>query len=268
MGQEVIIGMVNTGVSEDHSDLVFKIKDFAKIEPSGRIAPSHSFDLHGHGSHCAGIMVGGNSSGVQIGGAPSAQLKAASIMDGHQSWFSSLLTAIDWLADPYRAADVINLSVGVDVPSSEEADLFDATVYNVSLQNGVVMVAAIGNDRTQSMYPARLSNVIGCGALSAGEKVWDSSGTDPDFILPGESVYSCLPMSNPNLGGQSYGWFSGSSMACAHMTALVAMLAGMRRDAGLNRIIRAFRDTASNQGVYDKRSGWGVPDLLRAIDSC
>lgn len=264
-GRNVTAGLINTGVCEDHPDLVFKIRDFAKVEPSGRLVPAHSFDLHGHGTHCAGIMVGAGNSGVQIGGAPDTDLKAVSIMDSGRSYASSLLAALNWLAHPIRSVDVINLAVGFDEPSAEERLLLESVIGNVT-DMGIVCVAAIGNSRDQSMYPARLDGVIGCGALAPDRTVAACSGEQPDFVLPGVCTYSCLPPNNPDLGNQSYGWYEGSSCACAHMTGLVALFLQARRDASPAFIFRAFRETASRRGSRDTWAGYGIPDLLRAIE--
>jgi subtilisin len=267
-GDGVVLGMANTGVCEDHPDLVFKVKDFCKVEPSGRIAPAHSFDLNGHGTHCAGVMIGAANSGTQIGGAPAAVLKAVSIMDSEgTTTHGNLLQALEWLGDPYRSADVINLSVGIETPTPDEIKLLERQVTYLRNQ-GIMLVAAIGNQRHQSMYPARLDGVIGCGAITVNGDVWASSGTGPDFVLPGQAIHSALPPLNPRSNGQCYGWYTGTSMACAHMTALVALFMEAKPRLGLGRMVSAFRDTASNGGVWDARAGWGIPSLENALRSC
>lgn len=262
-GKGVPVGIINTGVCEEHADLKFKVHDFAKVEPSGRLVPAHSFDLHGHGTHCAGIMVGANNSGAGIGGAPASDLKGVSIMDDGHTWSSALMVALEWLADPYRTVYVINLSLGIEQPSAESKLLLEETVQRIANQ-GIILVAAIGNDAGRSMYPAKLDNVIGCGALMPGDRLWTSSGSNPDFVLPGVSVYSCLPPGNPDLGGQSYGWRTGTSCAAAHMTALVALLMERKPHLGRERILQVLRETADHRGPADK-FGWGVPNLRKAL---
>ena len=55
-GKGVVVGLIDTGVCENHADLKFKVKDFVIVgPPAGLVTPSHAFDRHGHGTFTAGV---------------------------------------------------------------------------------------------------------------------------------------------------------------------------------------------------------------------
>jgi hypothetical protein len=259
----IILGAADTGVCEDHPDLVFKVKDFVVVEGSGRVAPAHSFDTDSHGTHCAGTLAGASTSGTQIGGAPDAYLKVAAVLDGRRGWVSSLLAALDWFAPPERGVEVVNLSLGVERPAPEDAAGLEMVCERLDNMN-LVCVAAIGNRANQSMYPARLERVLGCGAFGPDGEVWEYSGARPDLILPGVFIFSSVPP-GPRHGHRSWGWRTGTSCAAAHLSALVGLLRQACPGATPPLIRQALLETASN-GTYDVRSGWGVPDFWKARD--
>jgi subtilisin family serine protease len=261
--ERIILGAADTGVCEDHPDLVFKVKDFMVAEPTGRVAPAHSFDTGSHGTHCAGTLVGANNSGTQIGGAPDAYLKVAAVLDGKQGRVSSLLDALDWFVALERGVNVLNLSLGVERPAPDDAAALEMVCEHLD-RMGLVCVAAIGNRPNQSMYPARLEKVLGCGAFGPDGEVWENSGARPDLVLPGAFVFSSVP-AVPERGYRSWAWRQGTSCAAAHLSALVGLLWQACPKATPALIRKALTETAGNP-TYDARSGWGVPDFWKARD--
>jgi hypothetical protein len=259
-----VIGLADTGVCADHADLIFKVKDFVKVTVTGKAEQAHSSDAHGHGTHVAGTCAGADNSGVQIGGAPFADLKAAAVIDPDYGGTAvGLIGALEWLTDDQRKADVINLSIGIASPPDSRARILEHAIDGYRAQ-GTICVAAIGNHATTCVWPGSFANVIGCGAFQPDGKVWSSSGHRPDYILPGVSVFSCVPHGLQRYQGHSYVRMRGTSMATAHMTALVELLMNAHRKAPPDKIVDAFKTTASNGAQYKDDSGWGVPDLLAA----
>jgi hypothetical protein len=263
--ERIVIGIADTGVVEDIADLRYKVKDFIKVDPAGRLVPSHSFDSRSHGTFISGVVAGGNDSGVQIGGAPDAWLKVASVIDGAPGKAVSLLSALEWFADPYRSVSVINLSLGTTFLKPDDEKLLESVLARLSLMS-IVCVAAVGNDAKQTLYPARFDSVLSCGAIRPDGGVWEKSGLKPDLVCPGTWIFSCLPTGDPAQNCRSHGWYPGTSAAAAHLSALVALLMQARPNAGPRLIREALIRTASNQHKYDNRSGWGEPDFFRALD--
>ncbi len=263
-GNGALIGIADTGVYDMHPELNGKILDFAKVQPGGTLQPAHSFDPAGHGTAMAGIIVGGRESGPAIGGAPQAKLKVVSVIDGERGLVSSLLVGLDWLCDQYRAVDVINMSVGVR-RWSQSVSALGELLRNANFQR-VTLVAAIGNRPGESMYPAAFPDVLSCGAIAVNGEVWDGSGKDPDLVLPGCSVYSCVPPLHPETDGLSYAWCTGSSCAAAHLSALCGLLSRARPEASPFALRQSLIRTAHGAGGKPELWGNGIPNFHRALD--
>ena len=264
-GKGVCVGIANSGVFAEHPDLIYKVKDFARVQPPSIICPAHSFDRDGHGTHTAGTIVGADNSGVQIGGAPEAELKAVSVLDRSNGVFSALLTGLEWFTDPYRSISVVNLSVGFPTLEPVRAVFLEAIVFRLS-QMGILCVAAIGNNQGIGCYPARFSNVLAAGALDLDDEVWAHSADGPNLVLPGVSVYSSVPYGLSEFNGQEYVWRTGTSTAAAHLTGLVVLLMQSRHRASVKLLFEALVCTASKADAPDERAGHGVPDFFRARD--
>jgi serine protease len=177
--------------------------------------PVTSFD---HGTHVAGIACAAtnNATGIaSIGhGVRLMGIRAASDNASLTATLQGVLYAID------NGADVVNMSYGS--PS------FSNTYQNAityGYNQGVVMIAACGNDNTsQVFYPAGYNHVIAVAATNGTDAKASFSnydnGTDwVDLAAPGTSIYSTLPTGSPS----AYGNKQGTSMA----SPLVAGLAGL-----------------------------------------
>ena len=265
-GKGVVVGLIDTGVCENHADLKFKVKDFVIVgPPAGLVTPSHAFDRHGHGTFTAGVLVGAANSGTQIGGAPDAELKAASLMSP-SDWWTSFLSAAEWLSDPYRVARVINVSMGIDQVAAEDVALFELVIQGL-LRHRTILVAAVGNRAGTCCYPARLRGVLGVGAFQPGDQACNFSGSEPDFLLPGSDVYSCVPGGLPDCGGVSYGYRDGTSFAAAHLSALIALLMQAYPSVPPWRIANALKLTAKIIGRDQDGWEWRIPQFERALEA-
>jgi len=154
----VIIGMVDTGVDKDHPDLADHMwtnpgeipDNFIDDDHNGYIDDYHGWDfagddwfddpdndpndLHGHGTHCSGIITGITDNFAGIAGiAPNCKVMALSFYPVMlASWGAE---AIVYAAD--NGADVVNMSWGLPyaVPIWEDA-------IDYARAKGVIMIAA------------------------------------------------------------------------------------------------------------------------------
>jgi serine protease len=177
--------------------------------------PVSSFD---HGTHVAGIACAASNNSIGIAsighGVRLMSIRAASSTGSLTSTLQGVLYAID------NGAHVINMSYG--------SDQFSNTYQNAITyghNQGVVMVAACGNDNVNTVfYPAGYNNVISVAATNGTDNKASFSNFDNgtgwvDLAAPGTSIYSTLPAGSPSL----YGNKQGTSMA----SPLVAGLAGL-----------------------------------------
>ncbi len=205
---DILVAIVDTGIDQQHEDLVGKVIGGINLTDSPTVS-----DILGHGTHVSGIIAATMDNGIGIANiAPKCRLlnvKAAN--DSGIAWPSTIAGGIVWAVD--NGASIINMSLLVPSPSSA---LEEAVDYAWS--NGAVLIAAAGNDiRSIPMYPAYYPKVIAVAAVDADGSLWAESnwGDWVDAYAPGVDIYSTLP-------GNEHGYKSGTSMAAAYVSAMAA----------------------------------------------
>jgi len=139
-GAGATVAVIDSGAALGHPDLQGRLiagPDFV----DGDNTPS---DGNGHGTHVAGIIAAntGNNVGVESV-APGAKVLVIRVLDDSGAGSQDNVAAgIDWATN--HGADVINLSLGPDVPLVGTSTNFDAAISR-ALDRGVVVVAAAGN---------------------------------------------------------------------------------------------------------------------------
>jgi subtilisin family serine protease len=100
----------------------------------------------------------------------------------------------------------------------------------------------------------------------------------PDLVAPGERILSCAAGSTlaaikkkfgPNARTIDYVEDSGTSMSAAHLSGVLAAFLSVRREyiGQPDRVKRIFTSTASDLGRVPQFQGYGLVDLMRAIQS-
>lgn len=243
--EEIKIGIIDTGICKDHPGITpAGGHNFIRDED-----PSIWEDLDGHGTHVAGIIAATISkSGKGIKGyVPQAKIYSyrAISEDGAASW--DLSKAIDQAVDD--GCDIINMSLG----SPTRTDLVQ-TSTDRAYDQGVLCVAATGNEKGAVYYPAAFNSVMGVGAFGKFGVYPDDSvhltsetnirssdgvyylasfsnfGNGLDFCAPGVAVLSTVP-------GGDYSAWDGTSMACPQVTGIAALALAAHQD-----IFKANRD--------------------------
>ena len=251
--QEVLVAVLDTGIDSNHEDL------------DGQIVAEVSFvdgasygDVHGHGTHIAGIIAAKNNDMGIIGVAPDSRLLNAKVADDMgRCYASALAEGIVWAVD--NGASVINISVEIRGDSSE---LEKAVDYAWS--EGSLVVAAAGNDGNDSpVYPAGYDNCVAVAATNQndGLAVLSNHGDWVDVAAPGFSIYSTLP-------DDDYGIKTGTSFACAYVSGMAALLFDIvvdtNGDGSLNDEVRAVIETGC-QTVDITGVGSGRVDAAGAV---
>lgn len=213
-----VIAIVDTGVQADHPDLAGKVVggfDFVNND-------NDPDDDNGHGTHCSGIAAANTNNGIGMAGlAPNCKIMGVKVLNagggGTTAWVAAGIT---YAAD--NGAKVISLSLG---GAGADPALQDAGAY--ALSKGALPIAAAGNNGvTDKFYPAAYDEFIAVAATTAQDTRAGFSNYGADWVdvaAPGDNIWSTLP-------GSSYGFESGTSMACP----LVAGLAGVVRSADPN----------------------------------
>lgn len=253
-GKGIRIAIVDTGADTRHPDLKPNIAETVDLVA----APGEDFDADHHGTAVAGVIAASANNGIGIAGvAPEARLMLlkACRQNGQGkalclSW--TLARAID--AAILAKARVINLSL------AGPGDPLVARLVRKADEKGIVVVAAA--QVQGASFPADMAEVIGVLASdSAGRvaaPVWHKAGGL--VSAPGVEVITTMP-------GGSYDFQSGSSLASAHISGLVALLLEAA-PGGTPQAMRAAL-LGSRQPVTGVARGEsaspGTPDALAAL---
>ncbi len=217
--------------SWDHNYNWYDVWDPSNVAP---------WDDYGHGTHTTGTMVGDDFAGNQIGVAPGAQTIHCKNMVGGSGDDAHFILCFQWdLApwdlqganpDPSKAPDAVNNSWGfggggnnsmrVSIDNLQAA----GTLIEVSAGNegaGCSSLRSPGDyqevlttgsvDHTGYTYPGSIT-----GFSSRGPSSLDGNYF-PDIMAPGNGIRSSLP-------GNTYDYWSGTSMAGPHATALIGLI--------------------------------------------
>ena len=270
-GHGVTVAVIDTGLDYNHPDLKDNFVDGYDFVNND----NDPMDDNGHGTHCAGIIAGtGMASDFKfVGVAPNTELYAYKVMDnegnGYTSWFiEGMERAVDPNGDGNFSdhVDVISISAG---DSSGHPDDAISIAANNAVDLGVVVVAAAGNDGPSYdtiSSPGCAKRVICVGATDKNDEVasFSSRGSDyaeiikPDVVAPGTDIVSAWP-------GRSYCSLRGTSMACPHVTGVVALTLQMHPDWTPDEIKTALRNTAVDLGYNLTTQGYGQIDALNIV---
>ena len=213
-GQGVKVGLLDTGVDEDHEDLQGKIEASYELVESGgkyecRVVKGS--DQVGHGTACAAII-------KSI--APDAEIHSVKVIGANSKGSSAgLVAGMNWCVR--EGMNIINASLGTLERRSRES-ISDAV--DEAILNGVVVVAAANNGGFTA-YPANLSSVISVDneAMPDPLKIRYRLGTPIELQAHGIYVEAPSP-------GGGHKFYTGTSFACPHASAIVARLLSVYPD--------------------------------------
>jgi subtilisin family serine protease len=185
-----------------------------------------------HGTHCSGIIAAARNNGIGMDGiADNVRIMMVRAVPDGDEHDKDIANAIRYAVD--NGAQIISMSFGKDF-SPEKNWVDDAVRYAES--KDVLLVHAAGNDHkdidTSENFPnpvyinntGRAKNFITVGAsgdpTNGGFTASFSNygKNEVDVFAPGVNIYSTLP------GGNKYGNFSGTSMACPVVAGLGALI--------------------------------------------
>jgi subtilisin family serine protease len=281
-GRGVKIAVIDSGVATSHTNLKTMGPGFDIIDKDSD-PNAWNQDALGHGSHCAGVIGGGDPAFGIRGFAPEAEIHVCKLFPGGQ--VSQLIEALEYCIE--HQIDVVNLSLG----GSEPSEALEQQIRRAK-RFGVACIAAAGNSGDAVQYPASSPHVLAVAAIGkSGEFPPDSYhsetingdadgegyfsakfscyGPRVDVCAPGVAIVSSVPPNN-------FAAWDGTSMAAPHVTGLAALVLahhpafqGPGRAPNADRVERLFqvirmssrRVTLGEQA----RIGYGMPDALVAL---
>jgi serine protease len=188
IGQESKVCVIDSGYDLGHEDKP-GLEVVSGTDDSG--AGVWSEDGSGHGTHTSGtINALDNGVGV-VGVFPGSEMHIVRVFGDNGLWAysSDLVAALDDCVA--NGARVISMSLGAERPS-----LLENMAFRKAEKNGILSVAAAGNDGNNRMnYPASYESVMSVGALDDQMTIagFSQQNTHVEIAAPGVSVLSTVP---------------------------------------------------------------------------
>jgi len=202
-------------------------------------------DAQGHGTHCAGTA-GGNTYGVASG----AKLFAGKVLSdsGSGSWSWSY-DALNWMATKSRRPAVASMSLGGSGTQSAMRTAVDAAV-----NAGVTVVVAGGNSNSDSCFfsPAFVPSAITVGSTTSTNfrSSFSNYGSCTNIWAPGSDITSASHRSDTGSAT-----FSGTSMACPHVSGASALVLQANPGWKSNQVLSDMLSKASKGKIQDLKNG-------------
>lgn len=233
--EEMVIGIIDTGIDYLHPDLVDNMwKNPGEIPDDGIDNDENGFvddvygwdfayddnepmDKHGHGTHCSGTIAAKGNNGIGVAGLLwNARIMAIKFLDDN---------GIGSVSD---AIDAINYATIMNVPVTSNSwggDAYSQSLEEVIAATGI-FVSAAGNNHSNNdqepYYPSsyELDNIISVGATDPNDELTPFSNfgsKSVDLFAPGFGILSTFP-------GGKYKLESGTSMAVPHVSGAIGLL--------------------------------------------
>jgi subtilisin family serine protease len=282
VGAGIPIAVIDTGIEKGHEDLRDQLAAAVTCVDTGgdpARCTNDGADIHGHGSHVAGIAAAASNRAGIAGVAPGARLVAVRVFEetehtdpitgektsSYGASTDDINAGIRWVVRNVATAGAINLSLGDDFPialgsagfedgieeawaagwvpvltAGNEGNFFGLNGEEYGQLNALV-VGATGPDGEVADYSSPIGSAK-WGLVAPGGNAHASGSKGACQNEPARCVLSTYK-------GGEYGLLQGTSMAAPHVAGAVALL----RSAGLSNRATVERLLAT----LDQRTGCG-----------
>lgn len=250
LGNGVRVAIFDTGVNTTSGD----------IDLAGGVSfvdgVSSYTDDNGHGTKMASIL-SANLNGQGITGvAPNIDLYSVKVLDQNGvGRYSSVLNGVEWAIE--NNIQIIAMSFG----GSEYSDILSDAI-NRAVNNNILVVAAVGNGGSNSIYyPAAFNDVISVGSSDSNNDLasFSNYGEGIDIVAPGTEL-SAYGLDGTLENTQ------GTSASVQQVAGAAALLLGI--DSGLTNGQIKFLLYANTFRLEDYlRFGHGILDVEKAYQN-
>ncbi len=228
-GRGVSVALVDSGVDTHHPSLSGRVKDSIEaFKENGRVVfrPSESGDAVGHGTACAGIV---------LGIAPECELYSVRVIGRRGGKGSALVAGIRWAIE--HEMQVVNLSLGTTIRD------FFGTLHELTDEayfRHVVLVTAANNFPTPS-FPCEYASVVSVASHETNDPYlfYYNPAPPTEFGAFGIDVPAAWK-------GGGVSKVTGNSFAAPHITGIVARILEKRPSLTLFQVKAILRALAAN----------------------
>jgi subtilisin family serine protease len=239
-GSGVSVALIDTGADVGHPDLrprAASIRNFVNADAA-------EFRSDAHGTAVMGVIGAVPNNGLgMVGVAPGVGLTVYKAcwraLAGATGSVCNTFTLAQALAAAIDAhADIINLSLG------GPSDPLLTRLVQQGQAGGAIVVGAMPRDGLRRGFPVDIQDVIAVDVAEAGRSL-------PGVIhAPGRDILSLAPDGH-------YDFYSGSSLATAEVTGIIALLRSARPGLSARDAQKLLSDSAAG--------GTAVPDACQAL---
>ena len=253
-GSRVLVAVIDSGIDASHEDLAGAVvRSFNAAAANGSAGDG---DPHPHGTGMAGAIAARRN---VLGTAPRVGVLAVRAFDprtasGEGTTFN-IIKGLEWAAE--NGARIVNMSF------AGPADPRLADTLDRMTKRGIVLIAAAGNAGPNSppLYPAADRNVIAVTATDMDDRLYTGAnrGSHIAVAAPGVDVLVPAP-------GGAYQFTTGTSVAAAHVSGVVALLIERNPKLTPGDVRRILTRTAKSLGPRE-RSGAGLVNAYQAVSN-
>ena len=278
-GSGVTVAILDTGVAYENYQIYQQAPDLANTHFVNGYdfinGDTHPNDDNGHGTHVAGTLAQSTNNGEGVAGvAYNANIMPVKVLDSlGQGTYAGIIQGIEFAVA--NGAKVINLSLSGHSGSQalEEA-------VNQARAQGVLVVAAAGNNNGAVEYPARYDSVLAVGAVrfDKSRARYSNYGSALDVVAPGGD--NQVDQNGDGFGdgivqqtfrsGEintfRYLFMEGTSMATPHVSGLAALLLAQNPTLSVDALENAIKSTALDLGTAGEDEEYGA-GLIQAADA-
>lgn len=286
------------GRSADASDLGDWVTLAESSDPSNQFYACTTTNSSWHGTHVAGTIGAMSNNSIGVTGINwGSKILPVRVLGKCGGYLSDVIDGMRWAAGlsvqgvpaNVNPVKVLNVSLG----GSGACDAAMQSTINDVLAAGAVVVVAAGNssDDAANYSPAGCNGVVSVAAVNraGGAASYTNYGQTVKIAAPGgewlfsgssSSVLSTLntgatsPIVSP--GGDTYGYYQGTSMATPHVTGVVSLMLSLQPTLTPTQVVQLLQATArpfpAATGSFGgdcttSLCGAGIVDAYRAVQA-
>ncbi len=267
----VLVAVIDQGIQWDHPDLAANM--WSGIGPEGT-----GTTVGYHGTHVGGSVAAVSNNGIGVAGCAGGdgtansgvKLMTCDMFNGiygddelqiYAADNDAMISQNSW---GYTTVNTYNQS------SLDAIDYFNTNGGGTALAGGITIFAAGNDNDNGNWWPACYSEVLAVAStdMTDTKSGFSNYGTWVDISAPGSDIYSTSGVNDPYID-DTYGYMSGTSMACPHVSgiasAIVSITEGLMTNTELRTLLlESVVDHYPNNPGYIGELGSGRIDFNMA----